>query len=253
MFMGFQVGRRAPKRAGAFATMLIAASLAAASVGCGDSVGATDDSFDIAFDFSSDYQGWTAGFSDYPVGKETEWALSSSLAALPAPLDGSRKGILLTGQNHSDDLFMYITREGARLAPNAQYTVRYRVTMATNAPKNCVGVGGSPGESVVLKVGVTTVEPSRTVDGSQYYRANFDHGAQLNGGRDATPVGNIANSNTNCSVPRYELKEFDSSNSPLTVATTASGRVWFVVGVDSGFEGTTSVYITSVRVAIDPR
>jgi hypothetical protein len=39
----------------------------------------------------------------------------------------------------------------------------------------------------------------------------------------------------------------------LTVTTTASGRLWLVVGVDSGFEGTTSVYVTSVRVAIDPR
>src|SRR4029079_4963710 len=110
-------------------------ALAAASTACGDSVGATDDSFDITFDFASDFQGWTPGFSDYPVGKESEWALGASLAALPAPLDGSRKGILLTGQNHSDDLFMYITREGAVLAPNAQYTVRYRVTVATNAPK----------------------------------------------------------------------------------------------------------------------
>src|SRR4029079_5917102 len=106
---------------------------------------------------------------------------------------------------------------------------------------------------VVLKVGVTAVEPARIVDGSQYYRANFDHGAQLYGARDAPPVVNIATSNTNCSVPRYELKEFDSSNAPLTVSTSASGRVWFVVGVDSGFEGTTSVYITSVKVAIDPR
>lgn len=251
--MVFQAGRDALKRRSRLARGIVALTLTATVASCGDSVGVTDDSFDISFDFSNDFQGWTAGFSDYPVGKETEWALSSSLAPLPAPLDGSRKGILLTGQNHSDDLFMYITREGARLAPNAQYTVRFHVTVATNAPKNCVGIGGSPGESVVLKVGVTPLEPGRIVDGSQYYRANFDHGAQLAGGRDATPVGNIATSNTNCSVPRYELKEFDSSNSPVTVATTASGRAWFVVGVDSGFEGTTSVYITSVRVAIAPR
>ncbi len=51
-------------------------------------------------------------------------------------------------------------------------------------------------------------------------------------------------------MPRYELKAFDSA--PLTVATSTSGRLWLVVGVDSGFEGTTAVYITSVRVAIKP-
>lgn len=241
---------------GPFARSTIGACVAAAAMtlaGCGDSAGPADDSYDIQFDFSADYQGWTPGFSDYPVGKETEYALGSSLAALPAPLDGSRKGILLTGTNYSDDLFMYVTREVARLTPNEQYAVRFRVTLATNAPKNCAGIGGAPGESVVLKVGAMTAEPARVVDAAQYYRATFDHGSQLQGGRDAAPVGNIATSNTNCGVPRYELKEFDTGSTPLPLATTASGRVWLVVGVDSGFEGTTSVYITSVRVAIDPR
>ena len=223
---------------------------AGALTGCSDSVGASDDSFDIAFDFSHDYQGWVPGFVDYPVGKEAEWAIRSSLAPLPAPLDPARKGILLTGENHSDDLFMYVTHEGPMLAPNASYVVRYRVTVATNAPKGCAGIGGAPGESVVLKVGAMPVEPARVVDAAQYYRANFDHGSQLVGGRDALPVGNIATSNTNCAVPRYELKVFDSA--PLTVATSDSGRLWLVVGVDSGFEGTTAVYITSVRAAIKP-
>jgi hypothetical protein len=184
------------------------------------------------------------------VGKEAEWAIGSSLAPLPAPLDPTRNGILLTGANHSDDLFMYITREGPELAPNASYAVRYHVTVATNAPKNCAGIGGAPGESVVLKVGATPVEPARIVDAARYYRANFDHGSQLVGGRDALAVGNIATANSDCAAPRYELKAFDSG--PLTVASSAIGRLWLVVGVDSGFEGTTAVYITSVKVAIKP-
>ena len=233
-------------RAAAVSSLVCAAALAA----CSDSVGATDDSYDIAFDFSTDYQGWVPGFVDYPVGKEAEWAIGSSLAPLPAPLDPTRKGILLTGANHSDDLFMYISREGPGVSPNASYVVRYRVTVATNAPRNCAGIGGAPGESVVLKVGATPVEPARIVDAAQYYRANFDHGSQLVGGRDALPVGNLANSNSNCAAPRYELKVFDSG--PLTVATSANGRLWLVVGVDSGFEGTTAVYITSVKVSITP-
>ena len=241
--------RRHGRRLWRIATLASLVSTAAL-VGCSDSIGASDDSYAVLFDFSSDYQGWVAGFVDYPVGKEAEWGIGSSLAPLPAPLDPARKGILLTGANHSDDLFMYITREGPTLEPNASYVVRYRVTVATNAPKNCAGIGGAPGESVVLKVGATPEEPARIVDAAQYYRANFDHGSQLAGGRDALPVGNIANSNTDCAVPRYELKQFDSA--PLTIATSASGRLWLVVGVDSGFEGTTAVYITSVKVAITP-
>ena len=232
------------------AIRLVAVASAAALIGCGDSVGTSDDSFDLEFDFATDYQGWSPSFADYPVGKENEWAIGSSLAPLPAPLDPARKGILLTGANHSDDLFMYITREGPRLTPNASYAVRFRVTVATNAPKDCVGLGGAPGESVVLKVGATPIEPARTVDAAQHYRTNFDYGSQLSGGRDAAPVGNIANTNANCGVPRYELKEFESG--ALTFATNASGRLWFVVGFDSGFEGTTAVYITAVKVAIAP-
>ena len=235
-----------PWRAAVLASLVSATALA----GCGDPIGARDDSFDVAFDFSNDYQGWVPGFVDYPVGREAEWGIGSSLAPLPAPLDPSRQGILLTGANHGDDLFMYVTHEGPTLAPNASYVMRYRVTIATNAPSGCAGIGGAPGESVVLKVGATPTEPARIVDATQYYRANFDHGSQLAGGRDALPVDNIATSNTNCALPRYELKVFDSA--PLAVATSATGSLWLVVGVDSGFEGTTTVYITSVRVAIGP-
>ena len=246
--MILDTGRRGRRRGLAAALMLLAAP--AALTGCGDSFGATDDSFDIEFDFSNDYQGWSPSFADYPVGKENEWAIGSALAPLPAPLDPTRKGILLTGANYSDDLFMYVTREGPRLAPNATYAVRFRVTVATNAPRNCVGIGGAPGESVVLKVGATPMEPGRIVDAAPYYRATFDHGSQLAGGRDAFPVGDLATSNTNCAVPRYELKEFASG--PLAVTVSASGRLWLVVGFESGFEGTTAVYITSVKVAIAP-
>jgi len=225
----------------------------AALVACGDSTGTGDNNYDIEFDFSSDYQGWVAGFADYPVGKETEWAIGASLAPLPAPLDGSRKGILLTGMNHSDDLFMYVTRGITALTPNKTYALRFRVTLATNAPKNCVGVGGAPGESVVLKVGGTSTEPGRIVDAAQYYRANFDYGAQFQNGRNASSIGDLATSNTNCGTLRYELKQYDSGTTPISISSDANGRLWLVVGIDSGFEGTTAVYVTSVKVDVDPR
>jgi hypothetical protein len=252
--MVHDAGRDARRRHWRRAAVAVLAVLLVPTTGaCRDAAGISDDSYDISFDFSSDYQGWIAGFADYPVGKEAEWAIGSSLAALPAPLDGSRKGILLSGENHSDDLFMYVTRGVTGLMPNARYEARFRVTIATNAPRNCVGIGGAPGESVVLKVGATATEPGRVVDAAQYYRANFDHGAQLVGGRNAAPLGNIATSNANCAVPRYELKEFDGGASPVTISTDASGRLWLVVGVDSGFAGTTAVYITSIRIAFNQR
>ena len=148
---------------------------------------------------------------------------------------------------------MYLTQGVTGLLPNAQYAARFRVTLATNAPKNCAGIGGAPGESVVLKVGGTSAQPARIVDSQQYYRATFDHGSQLANGREAATVGNLATSNTNCSAPRYELKDFDSGTTEIVINSDASGRLWLVVGVDSGFEGTTTVYITRVSVELSPR
>ena len=231
---------------------LLAVVFAATLGACGDSVGVADDNYDIEFDFSNGQQEWVAGFVDYPVGKEGEWAISSSLVSLPSPLNTSRKGILLKGVNHSDDLFMYISREISGLTPNRDYAARFLVTIATNAPRNCVGIGGAPGESVVLKVGGTTTAPQRMVDASQYYRATFDHGSQLEGGSAATPIGDLSNSNANCLTPRYELKQFNSGTVPITIRTNANGRMWLIVGVDSGYEGTTAVYVTAVRVDINP-
>ena len=220
---------------------------------CSDATDVSRNNIELTYDFSTGFQGWEAGFADYPVGKEAEWGLNASLATLPSPLETTRRAILLTGENHSDDLFMYITRGVDGLTPIGRYALRFRVALATNAPRGCVGVGGAPGEAVVLKVGATAQEPARIVDASQYYRANFDYGSQLAGGRDASPVGNLANSNVDCLSPRYELKEFDSGATPLTNTADANGRLWLIVGIDSGFEGTTAAYIASVRIEIDPR
>jgi len=220
---------------------------------CSDATGTDADNIELQYDFSTGFQGWEAAFADYPVGKESEWGISSGLASLPFPLDGNRKAILLTGANQSDDLFMYITRGVTDLAPNGRYAIRFHVTVATDAPRNCTGIGGAPGEAVVLKVGATATAPERIIDAAQYYRTNFDYGSQLNGGRDASTIGNLANSNANCFSPRYELKEFDSGATPATYTTDANGRLWLIVGIDSGFEGTTTAYIASVRVEIDPR
>ena len=244
--------RRALSSAARVPALVIAACFALSA--CSDDTALSpDNNIELQYDFSTGFQGWDAAFADYPVGKETEYGLNASLATLPSPLETTRRAILLTGANYSDDLFMYVTRGVEDLVPNGRYALRFRVALATNAPRNCTGIGGAPGEAVVLKVGATALAPQRIVDNAQYYRTNFDHGVQSNAGRDALPVGNLANSNVNCLTPRYELKEFDSGATPLAYTADSAGRLWLIVGIDSGFEGTTAAYIASVRVEIDPR
>ena len=63
------------------------------------------------------------------------------------------------------------------------------IDLATNVPAGLVGIGGSPGESVFVKAGASTVEPLAEEDGSRYLRMNIDKGNQANGGEDHAGPG----------------------------------------------------------------
>jgi hypothetical protein len=198
------------------------------------------------FDFSHGGQGWVAGFADYPVHADGFYKLESGYRRLPAPLD-DRSGFFISGENHSDDLFMYLKRRVSGFDPNTNYEVSFVVEFATDVPTGCGGVGGSPGESVFVKAGASSVEPIAIVNESGQYRMNIDKGNQSRGGANAVVIGNVANS-TLCeqNIRRYEIKQL-SSPQPVLVTTDASGSVWLLVGTDSGFEAGTSLYYTRIR------
>ncbi|PCJ40785.1 MAG: hypothetical protein COA99_09220, partial [Moraxellaceae bacterium] len=159
------------------------------------------------FDLNDRDHEWLAGFADYPEGEEEFYELSSEWKPLPIPLD-SLNGIRLTGNNHSDDLFMYIKRELVGLKPNTKYQLSFRLQIATNASSGCIGVGGAPGESVVVKAGVTSYEPIANEFSQGFLRMNVDHGDFVTGGSDAIVVGNLANTQTDCIETVYELKNY---------------------------------------------
>jgi hypothetical protein len=56
--------------------------------------------------------------------------------------------LFISGVNRSDDLFMYWKGQIVGLSPGTSYRASIEVEFATNVPSGCVGVGGSPGESV---------------------------------------------------------------------------------------------------------
>lgn len=199
----------------------------------------------LDFDFSDGSQGWVAEFADYPAGAESSYELSSGYRQLPAPLN-SRSGLLISGQNHSDDLFMYLKRRVSGFEANADYQVSFVVEFATDVPSGCGGIGGSPGESVFVKTGASNVEPITVLDQLGYLRMNIDKGNQANGGVNAIVIGNVANS-TLCEqdIRRYEIKQLRSSGSVL-VTTDETGSAWLLVGTDSGFEGGTTLYYTRI-------
>lgn len=201
----------------------------------------------IELNFKDD---WQAGFSDYPVGEEEFYQLSSQYKRLPPPLADMR-GLNVSGNNHSDDLFMFVTKRFTGLEPNTQYQLEMEITFATNAPSGCIGIGGAPGEGVAVKAGATAMEPRPYDDGSGFYLMNIDKGNQMSGGSDAIVLGDFANSK-DCEELNftYELKTLANASRTFTVHTDANGILWLLFGTDSGFEGTTSIYYVSGSVLI---
>ena len=205
-------------------------------------------------DFRVDEDGWTGGFADYPLDVVPEdWQMEFGYESLPASLNVDANGLMLQGNNHSDDLFMYAKRPYDGLMPNTTYRVFFRVTLASNAPTGSVGVGGSPGDSVYVKAGVSVVEPlTVVVAGDDHWRMNIDKGNQASSGRDAVTIGTIG-----VELPGvgggllYKMKILENSL-PLYVTTDDQGTVWLLVGTDSGFEALTRVYFADIAVEFAP-
>ncbi|WEK33902.1 MAG: hypothetical protein P0Y53_15545 [Candidatus Pseudobacter hemicellulosilyticus] len=203
----------------------------------------------ITTDFNDSLGGWTADFADYPAANEATYELQSGHEQLPAPLNQSQRGFRLSGNNHSDDLFMFIKSKISGLEANKTYKAFIEVQFASNAPSGTAG--GAPGESVFLKAGFTTIEPVKELEeATGYYRMNIDKSNQGNSGADLKVIGNIANGKT---AAEYTLLELGGESNVFTVQSNEAGEVWVTVGTDSGFEGATTLYYRMIGVRLVPQ
>lgn len=209
---------------------------------------------EMAFDFNFEqgHAGWVGDFADYDVDQEAFFELGWGWTTLPTQLDFNgtllKKGLLLTGNNHSDDLFMFMKHRIEGLKPNTHYHVTFTVVIENDIPPDQFGAGGSPGESVFFKVGASKREPKKVAKGS-IYRLNIDKGNQSQDGKYAVVVGDLANPLVDPSNPTYQPKQF-VNEIPLKVRTDHKGRLWLFVGTDSGFEALTTYYIAHISVIL---
>ena len=139
---------------------------------------------------------------------------------------------------------MFIKKEITGLVPNREYLVSFRVRFASNVANGQVGIGGSPGESVYIKAGATPVEPVKQLNQDDFYELNIDKGNQSQGGSAMVVLGNFANG-TEENV--YTLKTLTNSF-PFRARANSEGRLWLIVGTDSGFEGTTTIYYDEIEI-----
>ncbi len=198
--------------------------------------------------FDSDAEGWTAGFADLPVDHDQQtFELDSGHRALPDGLHQS-SGMFMQGHNRSADLFMYLKRQVDGLQPNTTYDVSVTIDLATNVQAGLFGIGGAPGESVFVKAGASTVEPTAAEGDNRHLRMNIDKGNQSQGGADMVVIGNVAHSEV--TGREHRLKTLDNEGQPLSVESDGSGRVWLIVGTDSGFEGLTAIYYARIAYTL---
>jgi hypothetical protein len=214
-----------------------------------------------SFDFANGAEGWIAGFSDYLPDNEiggnsgSDYNLDAGIRPLPAELNAGGTGFLLAGSNTSDDLFMYLKRgidQAQGIVPGETYFVTLTITFASNAPTGAIGAGGPPGEAVLLKAGATPVEPRSILGSDGHVKLNVpktDDSPET----AASVVGNIANGLTLMDpngVPYVSLTQIHTHVTSVTA--DSRGRLWLLMGTDSGFEGRTTIYYQRIAVTLTP-
>lgn len=209
-----------------------------------------DPSTVYTFDFNSGLQGWSIIFSDYPVGEENNYELVFEHTELPVPLDNSIKSIKVSGNNHSDDLLSMLYRKFGGLKPNTKYEVGFSVSFASNACKTCPGAGGSP--DLCLGAGTLPYLPKNNIQSDPIkpmYRPNFESLVQSCSENNTFKVlGKIGVGDGN-NIP-YKLISLNNYNKLIQVTTNSNGELWVLIGIDSGYEGITTLYYKSITVDV---
>ena len=212
-------------------------------------------SLQVQHSFERRAQGFKAVFADLPEDWQgADYELDFRRELLPAPLT-DHAGLRLTGHNRSDDLAMLVTAPIHGLQPGSLYRVEVEAEIASNVPTGCSGIGGSPGDSVYLKLGAAGREPLAEVDPADgWLRLNIDYGVQSQPGANARVTGTLANSQDCANGPDgdWEIKRVTTAGQPLLVSADDSGVLWVFAGSDSAFEGFTQYYILSLTTRLEP-
>jgi hypothetical protein len=209
----------------------------------------------FTFNFNGGSKGWNGGISDFNRADQDNLEKKQEIRSLPSEINSSQKGYYLSQKNVSDDVFNFIKKQISKLKKNTNYRVRFDVTFASNTPAGMVALGGRPADDVYLKVGGSTGEPTTVTGKGNKVRVNLDKGADNDqSGKDMTVISTAGNgtftkdagtSQTYKSVTR-------SGYHSAAIKTDANGNLWLAVGFDSDFNGTTSIYIQSIKVTLIP-
>ncbi|MFD3002916.1 hypothetical protein ACFS7Z_21295 [Pontibacter toksunensis] len=228
-------------------TIFLLSLLALFNFGCNDDDGFVTPGDSFSYDFEQSAEGWEGGMADFPKDwDQSRLEFEFAHANLPAEVEEDGMALKLSGRNLSDDLFLFIKKKITGLEPNHTYRATFDIELASRYPEQSVGIGGSPGASVYLKAGGSTKEPM-PVEEEGDIRMNIDKGNQSQGGENMVVLGNIG-------IPgntfEYRLIQRNNIGTPIQITTDSNGSLWLIVGTDSGFEGTTTLYYNTIEVTL---
>lgn len=217
--------------------------------GCGGGTNEPSIGTDINYSFAQNIDGWEVGYSDYTtLTKPTD--VEQVHAVVPIP--GASKALYMGGTNRSDDLLLYTTRKITGLLPNATYAGNFTVNFASDAPSGCTGAGGSPGESVWLIGAVTPTKPENKQIGENIL-LNISRGNQGTAGDSSDVLGTIGVSGIPCTGNnRQAVIRTLGPGKWIPFTTDDTGSAWILVGLDSGFESNSRIWLQSIKFTYQP-
>ena len=81
-------------------------------------------------------------------------------------------------------------------------------------------------------------------DNAGYLRMNIDKGNQATEGEVMFNLGNVAHPEV--TGDEYKIKTLHNQGRSFEVVSDSEGRIWLIVGTDSGFEGLSTFYYATI-------
>lgn len=205
----------------------------------------------------SNKDNFVVSFADYPKGQEQFYELQfKKNTLLPHEIKTGARSLKISGNNHSDDLFMYAYKKLNGLKANTRYHVNFSLEFASNASQDSVGAGGSPGSSVFVKIGAVNQKPERYIDESNNYRMALDKGNQSTDGKDMILIGTVGVDTKDAiyrlkTLPYQPNAEMQTKLDNYYVTSNDKGEVWVVFGTDSAYESTSTIFYTNLIASFE--
>jgi len=175
-------------------------------------------------------------------------AFKHSIVLIQAQEDDPIGYMLSSDNSQSGNIFMGLVKQIAA-APNTNYALNFTVDFLTNVAAGCAGIGASPGDNVYVEVGATGANPSVGYTDS----TGLFEFQNLNTNVNLTLAGNFGSEMLkDCyDTTRYVSKEL-STGTNYPVSSDDNGNIWLLVGTNSYFEGTTSIYWQNLNARLTP-